>query len=129
MIKEEGEIPFYRLIKLLLNNSIKKRNDLRQPCTILKVENVKNLDDLPIIDFGLYKKYREKIRDFGQISLEFTRGCPFRCKMCVNSGNLMGCYQNVRLKPVEKCIIELKAIRDSHSWLECSSIYISDMIF
>jgi radical SAM superfamily enzyme YgiQ (UPF0313 family) len=129
VIKEEGEIPFYRLIKRLLNNSIKKRDDLRQPCTILKVENVKNLDELPIISYDLYKKYRENISEFGQISLEFARGCPFRCKMCVNSGSLMGCYQNVRLKSVDKCIAELKAIRDASDWLSVKSIYISDMIF
>ena len=128
VIREEGEIPFFKLIQGLSNESIKMRDSLKEPCTMLNTEIIKNLDDLPIIDYGLYKKYQKNIKDFGQITLEFARGCPFQCKMCVNSGNLMSCYKTVRLKSIDRCINELKAIQETE-WLECHSIYISDMIF
>ncbi len=128
VVKEEGEIPFFKLIRGILNGSVIKRKSLTESCRELGPEIMANLDDLPIIDYELFKKYSKDLEKFGQVNLEFTRGCHYRCKMCVNSTNRIACYKNVRIKSIDRCIQELRAIRDT-KWLSIKSIYISDMIF
>ncbi len=128
LIKNEGEIPFFKLIKGILNNSIEYRETIKDSCKILKSEIIENLDNTPIIDYSLFRKYKENLKEFGQINIDFSRGCPFTCKICTNSTDLMPCYKKVRFKSIDRCIEELKAIRET-DWLQFNILYISDMIF
>ncbi|MHA1724232.1 MAG: B12-binding domain-containing radical SAM protein [Promethearchaeota archaeon] len=128
LIKNEGEIPFFKLIKNIMNNSIEYRENLMETCKILESEIIQNLDETPIIDFSLYKKYSDIINEYGQINIDFSRGCPFNCKICTNSTDLMPCYKKVRFKSIKRCIEELKALRDI-KWFKFNTLYITDMIF
>jgi radical SAM superfamily enzyme YgiQ (UPF0313 family) len=128
LIKDEGEIPFFNLIKDFLNNSLTKRENLSVPFTIKNTEILLNLDDLPIINLSLYVKYKDILNKNDRIFLEFSRGCPFRCNFCPNSENYLEGYKRLRLKSVNKCIQELKAIKNT-KWLKIKQVEISDMIF
>lgn len=128
IIRNEGEIPFYRLIKAIFNDTINPRKELTDQALIVKSETIEDLDEVPTIDFRLYKKYRDEITKFGQINIDFARGCPFSCKICTNSTDLMPCYKKVRIKSVSKCMEELRVIRDTE-WLKFNTLYINDMIF
>lgn len=128
IIKNEGEIPFLNLISGILSGTIQLRENIMDSGSIIESETIQNLDDVPIIDFNLYKKYRKDIAEFGQINIDFSRGCPFRCKICTNSTDLMPCYKNVRIKSIDRCIEELKTIRET-KWLHFNTLYLSDMIF
>ncbi len=128
LIKDEGELPFFKLVKDLLNNKINRRNSLSKNCIILEPELVSNLDDIPIIDLSLYEKYKNIIKKNNRIFLEFTRGCIFRCNFCPNSESFLDGYKTLRVKPVKKCIEELNVIKNT-KWLSVKQVEISDMIF
>ena len=128
LIKDEGEIPFFKLVKGIVNNTIERRKDLSFNCIILEPEIIENLEALPIIDLTLYKKYKDVINKNDKIFIEFSRGCFFKCKFCPDSSNLFIGYRCVRLKSAKKCIEELKAINRTE-WLFVHQIEISDHIF
>ncbi|MFX0080148.1 MAG: B12-binding domain-containing radical SAM protein [Candidatus Hodarchaeota archaeon] len=126
LIKGEGEITFFMLIKKLLNKKLKNLNN--KNCSILEGEVFHSLNDLPLIDLSLLKRYKKKLRG-KRLNIDFGRGCMFRCKICIPSTGLdLPFHKNVRFKSIERCIEELKIIRDT-SWLKISSIFISDPVF
>jgi radical SAM superfamily enzyme YgiQ (UPF0313 family) len=128
LIHGEGEIPFFKLVKGLIERSIKIRYSLEDPCIMLEPEVIKNLNDLPLIDFSIYKKYEENIINCGEINIDFSRGCPFQCKMCTNSTEFLLSNKSVRLKSITNCLEELKIIKNT-KWLSINTINISDPIF
>lgn len=128
LIKGEGEITFYKLIKHLLNNELKDEDRINKDCNIVEGETFPSLDELPLIDLSLLKKYKEKLRG-KRLNIDFGRGCMFRCKICIPSTGMgLSFHKNVRFKSIDKCIEELRIIRDTE-WLETDAIAISDPIF
>ena len=128
LIKGEGEIAFFKLIKQLLIKELKDEGNENKECNIVEGETFPLLDDLPLIDLSLLKRYKEKLRG-KRLNIDFGRGCMFRCKICIPStGMELPFHKNVRFKSIDKCIEELRIIRDT-KWLETNAIAISDPIF
>lgn len=121
IIQGEGEIPFFKLVKKLTSSS----NKPPKKCVLLKKEIIQNLDSLPLINFDLFKKYQNNLH---HINIDFTRGCIFRCTICLNSTNIIPYYNRIRYKSINKCIDELKVIQKT-KWLKNKGIFISDPIF
>ncbi|TXT64048.1 MAG: hypothetical protein BAJALOKI3v1_270030 [Promethearchaeota archaeon] len=128
LIQEEGEISFFKLVRDLINNNISIRNSVYEECIIREREIVNNLDEIPIINPELYEKYRETLKIHDNFYLDFSRGCLFRCNICPTSQDHMKSYKKVRYKSIDRCIEELKVIRDT-KWLEVKSVYIVDLTF
>ncbi|MBD3212317.1 MAG: hypothetical protein GF311_06895 [Candidatus Lokiarchaeota archaeon] len=128
LIQEEGEIAFFKLVRDLINNKISPRNNIYEECIIRERELVNDLDDLPIINPNLFKKYQEALKIHDNFYLDFSRGCLFRCNLCPTSEDQMKSYKHVRYKSIERCIKELKVIRDT-KWLKIKSVYIVDLTF
>jgi radical SAM superfamily enzyme YgiQ (UPF0313 family) len=128
LIKEEGEITFFKIIKDFLDEKIKPRKDLTQLCTIIEPELFANLDELPLLNLSLYEKYKEAFKIDKNFNIDFSRGCFFRCHLCPTSEDYMESYKCVRFKSIDKCIQELKIIRDT-PWLKVDTIYIVDLTF
>jgi len=125
---DEGEILFFHFIRDVLNGTVKKRKNLRDIPIILEPEIVKNLDDLPLLDISLLKKYRKEIEKRGLFNIQFSRGCSFRCGFCPTSGNHVKSSKIVRFRSLEKCIADLKIIINT-KWLSIKKIKINDTIF
>ncbi len=128
LIKEEGEKPFFKLVRDILEGSIKRRNNPTENCIIREIEIINDLNELPIIDLRLLKKYRKILKKYNNLWIDFSRGCIFKCKFCINSENYVNCYKKVRTKSVKKCIEELKVLKNC-KWLSIKNVFISDMIF
>ncbi len=128
LVIDEGEIPFFNFVRDILNGTITIRKSIIERPIILGPEIMKNLDDLPLIDLDLFKKYKEVINKRGEFYINFNRGCPFRCKFCPTSENYMISYQMVRSKSLEKIIAELKIIINT-KWLSIKKLKINDAIF
>jgi radical SAM superfamily enzyme YgiQ (UPF0313 family) len=128
LIKDEGEIPFFKLIQGLINNSIKTRKDESEKCFVLERELLTNLNEIPIINFNLFKKYKHIFDIHKKVYLEFSRGCSFRCKFCPCSTNNIIGYKTVRVKSPTRSLDELRAIKNT-DWLSINEVVISDMIF
>lgn len=124
IIQDEGEKPFYRLIRTYTKSLLKERY-LMNPPVIMEKEIFENLDELPIIDLSLIKKYKSVIN---AIYIDFTRGCPYNCKFCPNSKDLIKSYKIPRRKSIKRCIEELDIIKDT-KWLSITAVSIIDMIF
>jgi hypothetical protein len=128
LIKGEGEISFFKLIKQLLNKELKDEIIENKDCDVIEGETILSLDDLPLIDLRLLKKYKDKLKG-RRLNIDFGRGCMFRCKICLPStGVELPFHKNVRFKSIDKCIEELRIIRDTE-WLETNAIAISDPVF
>ena len=54
----------------LIDKTIKKRNNRNEPCIILKPELIEDLDELPLINLDLYKRYRKTIN---KLYIDFSR--------------------------------------------------------
>jgi len=128
LIKEEGEIPFFNLIKDFSNGTLKPRKNLTERCKILEPILFENLDKLPPIELSLFKKYKDAFKKYPNFYIDFSRGCLFRCKICPTSEDYFDSYKHVRYKSIKKCIQELKIIRDT-SWLSIYNVYIVDLTF
>jgi len=132
IIREEGEIPFFILIRDYLNGTLIKRKNNTAPCIVVENRNnsniFQNLNDLPIINLKLYKKYKKVFKTTGRFYIDFSRGCFYKCNFCTNSANYINCYKKVRVKSIKKCIEELKIIQRT-KWLHIKDLYITDMIF
>ena len=126
LIREEGEIPFFNLIRDISIKKLRGRNNQKDQCFTIKSELLESLDELPVIDFSLYKRYSKEIERKGRISLDFSRGCPFRCSFCQFS--LEGITCSVRLRSIENCIADLRAVKNT-PWLKIKTLDISDPIF
>ena len=116
IVIDEGEIPFFHFIKDVQKGIKKTKKKLKDKPIILERELVENLDDLPLIDINLFRKYEEIINSKEEFYILFTRGCLFRCKFCPPSENYMESYKMVRYKSVDKCISEIKKIINTE-WL------------
>ncbi|MFW9820481.1 MAG: B12-binding domain-containing radical SAM protein [Candidatus Thorarchaeota archaeon] len=128
LIKGEGEIAFFKLVMQLLNNRLKNENNEYATFEILDGETFVSLNDLPLIDLSLLKRYREKLKG-KRLNIDFGRGCMFQCKICIPSTGMdLAFHKHVRFKSVDKCIEELEIIKDT-KWLEINAIAISDPIF
>ncbi len=131
LIKNEGEIPFFNLVKGLIEETIEIRKNSKDPLIFIKPQIIENLNDLPIINFELFEKYRSRLNkelDFPRFSLDLSRGCIFRCRFCYNSGKNLAHYKKMRIKSVEKSIKELLVIKNT-DWLNINDLFITDMIF
>ena len=58
LIRDEGELPFFNLINGLLNKTLHSRNNEEEKCIILKRELIEDLNTIPVINFKLYKRYK-----------------------------------------------------------------------
>jgi hypothetical protein len=124
IIKGEGEIAFFKLIKKIIDN------DFSQESTVSYIEGeaISSLNDLPLIDLSLLERYKDKLKN-KRLNLDFGRGCMFQCTICLpKNDDSLPYHKNVRFKSIERCIEELKIIKET-KWLEISSIAISDPIF
>lgn len=129
LIKDEGEIPFFHLIRDLFNGTAKKRGSLKQNPIILGPEIVKNLNELPIIKLDLFKKYKDFLNEKREFYISFNRGCLFRCRFCSSSeDSKMNSYRIVRYRSVGKCLTEIKKIINTN-WLSIKKLMIHDPIF
>ncbi|TFF99384.1 MAG: hypothetical protein EU541_05035 [Promethearchaeota archaeon] len=130
IICEEGELPFFNLIRDICNGTNKKRKDTSEKSLFLPPKTIDNLNDIPLIDLSLYKKYENELKDIKNLRLwiDFSRGCPFKCDFCLNSEDYFSCYKKVRLKSIQKCIEELKIIKNI-DWISIKSVNFTDLIF
>ena len=132
IIREEGEIPFFILVRDYLNGTLIKRNNNASPCIVIENKNnsniFQNLNNLPIINLKLYKRYKKIFNTTKRLYLDFSRGCLYKCNFCTNSANYITCYKKIRVKSIRKCIEELKVIQKT-KWLHIEDLYITDMIF
>ncbi len=128
IIREEAEIGFFKLICSLLKNNSVERSSSTHKFRTLTSDLIIDLDKIPVIDFSLYEKYKEKINKLGFINIDFCRGCMFHCSFCINSTDFMNCYKKVRLKNINLCIEEIKVVNDT-KWLSINDIHIMDPIF
>ncbi|MFX1596638.1 MAG: B12-binding domain-containing radical SAM protein, partial [Promethearchaeota archaeon] len=128
LIKGEGEITFFKLIKRLLNNKINEDIIKNKDGFILEGETIHSLNELPLIDLSLLKRYKEKLKG-RRLNIDFGRGCMFRCKICIpTNGTELPFHKNVRFRSIDKCIEELIVIRNT-KWLKTNNIFISDPVF
>ncbi|TXT59386.1 MAG: putative Radical SAM superfamily protein [Promethearchaeota archaeon] len=131
LIKEEGEIPFYKLIRRYFRNGSpqKVHHKKHAKCKILAPELVEDLNSLPPLDVELFRRYEEVLnRNLFNLNIEFSRGCPFQCKYCPNSAHYINCYKKVRVKSVDNCMRELHHLSET-DWLKIKHLFINDMIF
>ncbi|MBN1802624.1 MAG: radical SAM protein [Candidatus Lokiarchaeota archaeon] len=151
LVKNEGEKPFFHLVKGFSESKIKCRISDKEDYITLKSEIIEDLDELPIIDLSLYKKYASDInlkhgdtgafllseRDYSKnggsfrtnaIVIDFTRGCASQCKFCPLSGDSVDHWKKVRLRSIKKCIEDLNALKNT-KWLNIENIQITDMTF
>jgi len=126
LAREEGEIPFFNLIQAISSNQKSARKSLEEPCIILKTEILDNLDELPVVDFTLYENYSKEISKKGRVSLDFSRGCYFRCRFCQFSSE--GISRKVRVRSIDNCIEDLRAIKNT-PWMKLKILDICDPIF
>ena len=125
---DEGELPFFHFIQDILSGDLKVRKNLKRNPRVLKREILEDLNDLPIINLSLFKKYKEIFNEIGEFNIQLNRGCPFTCKFCPSSNELMRSYQLVRYRELGKCMRDLKALA-STSWLTLKRVFIVDPIF
>jgi radical SAM superfamily enzyme YgiQ (UPF0313 family) len=128
IIRNEGEIPFYRLVKKLMSEGIKKSHSFSSKGIILPSEWMQKLDDLPLINMDFLKKYQREI-SFRKPTffIDFSRGCMFNCSFCLTSKEYIPCYKDVRIKSISKCIRELEILDNLEFKLR--RVTISDPIF
>lgn len=124
LIQGEGEIPFYKLVRDIVMDN--KKIKLPLSCEIRESEFIKDLNDVPLLDLSLFERYKERYRGF-ILQIDFSRGCPFKCKFCINSIEKVKCYRTVRIKSIEKYLAELKII--INSGFNFNTIKISDPLF
>ncbi|MFX0073642.1 MAG: cobalamin-dependent protein, partial [Candidatus Hermodarchaeota archaeon] len=72
---DEGEKPFFNFVHRFLDGQIKPRKTLQDPPLILKRDLMEDLDDLPLIDLCLFKKYQKVFEQKGEFYINFSRGC------------------------------------------------------
>jgi len=90
---------------------------------------IQDIDELPLLDFGLFDMNRYLSARDWQIDYMGMRGCPFNCTYCINHVSqkiYRGMGKYTRLKSVGKMIAELKELVKKYS---PKSIYFSDEIF
>lgn len=115
IIKGEGEIPFYNLLKLIEvkhcpSDKIFNRN---------KKEYIKNIDDLPMPDYSLLKmsdylqfdvsSYAGKVGN--AVNLVSSRGCPMDCIYCATH-NIWD--YGFRYRSAHKMIEEVIFLKDTY---------------
>lgn len=116
IIKGDDPITAAKLIINLVNN--KQQIDYpnisykdKRGIHIGSIQHLKNLDELPIGNYGLLpmKKYKANIREFPASSFSIistSRGCPFRCKYCFK--NMIG--SQVRYMSLDRIKKELDVL-------------------
>ncbi|MFX0035049.1 MAG: B12-binding domain-containing radical SAM protein [Candidatus Hermodarchaeota archaeon] len=128
LITGEGEIAFFELIKHLMNIESTERTNRKEDLEIIQGKMFPSLDELPIIDLSLLKRYKDKLKG-RRLNIDFGRNCMFHCKICPPAtGRELPYHKRVRFKSIDKCIEELRIIRDT-KWLETKAIMISDPVF
>ena len=125
LIKDEGEINFFELIKELMINKKLGKIHPSDDCIVKEAKPVYNLNDLPPIDLTLIENYRNKINFLNNFYIDFTRGCPFRCKTCPSKKSIRS-YKLVRFKSIDKCLEEIEIIQNTFS---IENLVIVDPIF
>lgn len=75
---------------------------------------IENLDTLPFIDRSLFNvKFEQNHPLFPLLpvpchTINFSRGCPWRCTFCLESKNIL--WKKVRTRSPENCIAEIKSL-------------------
>lgn len=128
LITGEGEIAFFELIKQILNEESKPKLNLKKGLEIINGKIVPSIDEVPLIDLSLFERYKDKLKG-KRLNIDFGRRCMFTCNLCPPiSGKELPCHKIVRIKSINRCIEELRIIKDT-KWLETDSIFISDPVF
>ncbi|MBD3341162.1 MAG: hypothetical protein GF353_18800, partial [Candidatus Lokiarchaeota archaeon] len=71
LIKEEGEFSFFQLIKDLENGYYKREEKESKNCIVLKPLLVEDLNEIPLLNLDLFKKYKSKLQSIDSIWLDF----------------------------------------------------------
>lgn len=73
----DGELPLARIVAAAGRGE-------RPSEKVLGPEPLADLDDLPPLDWSLLDRYRPIARTLGgQVTISFSRGCPFGCSFCM----------------------------------------------
>ncbi len=96
LILNEAEITLPRFLADLKNNTPKK---------IYQTRSFANIQTSPLPDYSLIKA-----SDYAQLSIQYSRGCPYNCEFCEITA-LLG--RKVRLKTTLQILQELQAICDT----------------
>lgn len=82
-------------------------------------EVVENLDALPFVDRSLFNAKFEQAHPLFPLlptphhTVNFSRGCPYRCTFCLESKNIL--WKKVRTRSPENCIEEIKTLGEMGS--------------
>ncbi len=123
LIQDEGELSFFEIIREISQNT---NHFDRQKPIIIPSNIIRDLDDFPVIDFSLFKKYQDRVAY--KLAIEFSRGCYFKCNFCLNSVDHLPSYRTVRIKSPKCCIDDLRAILKT-KWLKYGYLMIADPVF
>ncbi|MFX1393096.1 MAG: B12-binding domain-containing radical SAM protein [Promethearchaeota archaeon] len=127
IVIDEGELSFFHFVQNIFNESQKSRESLREKPIILEKETLEDLNDLPIINLDLFKKYRDNLNDTSTFYIQFNRGCPFKCRFCPSKGHVKS-YKIPKYRSLESCIKELEVLANTE-WITLKKVWILDPIF
>ncbi|MHA1372300.1 MAG: B12-binding domain-containing radical SAM protein, partial [Promethearchaeota archaeon] len=115
VVRGEGE----NAILQIFNQGLKSR---KKP-VIINSSVIKNLDEIPLINLGLYLKYKDQL-DFNNIYIYFSRGCINDCSFCISRDDTCGMKKYRVLSP-SKALKQLKILEKYNP----NRIIIQDPIF
>ncbi|MHA1748589.1 MAG: B12-binding domain-containing radical SAM protein [Promethearchaeota archaeon] len=94
VVRGEGEIALYKIIRKYLENPSIALNE-----NVIVEKNEKiDINELPLINLELFRKY-EKMLNFKQIYVYFSRGCINECSFCIAKSSTCGLKRYRTLKP------------------------------
>ncbi|KKK44162.1 hypothetical protein LCGC14_1091890 [marine sediment metagenome] len=120
VIRGEGEIGFYKLVKSVLNKE-NALDDYNNSFNVFTSNIIDDLNTVPLIDLSLYEKYKTQIINDKYFNIEASRSCPYGCTFCWSSLKDVKCYNIYRTKASELYLQELCILKKG-GWLDSNIV-------